>query len=79
MTTVYGVTYVGARDQIEKQLRDKVNIPQEARWKISAYVARQVSDTVSLCIFLSADALVRPSMLSATCSMGPRRSRIGST
>ncbi|KAF8519384.1 DNA/RNA polymerase [Hysterangium stoloniferum] len=41
MTTVYGVTYIGAREQIERQLREKPDIPPEMRFKISAYVAKQ--------------------------------------
>lgn len=40
MTTVYGVTYVGARDQIEKQL--KGDIPEEECWETSSYLAKQV-------------------------------------
>lgn len=42
MTTVYGVTYIGAREQIEKQLREKSDIPTESRYRISAYVAKRV-------------------------------------
>lgn len=42
MTTVYGVTYVGARDQIEKQLKDRGDIPEEECWATSSYLAKQV-------------------------------------
>ncbi|KAJ8690626.1 DNA-directed RNA polymerase [Pleurotus ostreatus] len=42
MTTVYGVTYVGARDQIEKQLKDRKDIPDEDTWGASAYLAKKV-------------------------------------
>ncbi|KIJ61213.1 hypothetical protein HYDPIDRAFT_177116 [Hydnomerulius pinastri MD-312] len=42
MTTVYGVTYVGAREQIEKQLKDRGDIPEEECWGASAYLAKQV-------------------------------------
>jgi DNA-directed RNA polymerase len=42
MTTVYGVTYVGAREQIEKQLRDKGDFAEEECWNVSAYVAKKV-------------------------------------
>lgn len=42
MTTVYGVTYVGARDQIERQLREKTDIPAAVRFNVSSYVAKQV-------------------------------------
>lgn len=42
MTTVYGVTFVGARDQIEKQLRERTEVPSEMRFRVSSYVAKQV-------------------------------------
>lgn len=42
MTTVYGVTYIGAREQIEKQLRDKNVVPEEECWAASAYLAKRV-------------------------------------
>ncbi|KAI5119282.1 hypothetical protein M0805_008061 [Coniferiporia weirii] len=42
MTTVYGVTYIGAREQIEKQLRDRGDIPANEAWNASAYLARNV-------------------------------------
>ncbi|KAG2151835.1 hypothetical protein BD769DRAFT_1623558 [Suillus cothurnatus] len=42
MTTVYGVTYIGARDQIERQLRDRKDIPEEECWGASAYLAKRV-------------------------------------
>ena len=47
MTTVYGVTFVGARDQIERQLRERTDVPPELRFRVSAYVAKQVRDTSS--------------------------------
>ncbi len=42
MTTVYGVTLVGARAQVEKQLRDRGDIPTELCWEFAAYLARKV-------------------------------------
>lgn len=42
MTTVYGVTFVGARDQIEKQLKERSDIPPEECWTAAAYLARKV-------------------------------------
>jgi len=42
MTTVYGVTYVGARDQIEKQLKDLGTIPEEDCWLAACYLAHVV-------------------------------------
>jgi DNA-directed RNA polymerase len=42
MTTVYGVTFVGARDQLQKQLSDRGDIPEELCWLSSAYLAKRV-------------------------------------
>ncbi|KAF9006988.1 DNA/RNA polymerase [Cyathus striatus] len=42
MTTVYGVTFVGAREQIEKQLKDRKDIPEEECWPAASYLARLV-------------------------------------
>jgi DNA-directed RNA polymerase, mitochondrial len=42
MTTVYGVTFVGAREQIEKQLRERGDVPAEACYLGAAYLTRQV-------------------------------------
>ncbi|KAG8954804.1 DNA-directed RNA polymerase [Tulasnella sp. 419] len=42
MTTVYGVTLVGARAQIEKQLRDRDDIPQAMCYGAASYLARKV-------------------------------------
>lgn len=39
-----GVTYVGARAQIEKQLRDRPDIDRDMLWEASSYIARSVSD-----------------------------------
>ncbi|KDQ17027.1 hypothetical protein BOTBODRAFT_129343 [Botryobasidium botryosum FD-172 SS1] len=41
MTTVYGVTYVGARAQIEKQLKERGDIPREECWDASSYLAKK--------------------------------------
>ncbi|EGN94691.1 hypothetical protein SERLA73DRAFT_114135 [Serpula lacrymans var. lacrymans S7.3] len=41
MTTVYGVTYIGARDQIERQLKDRKDIPEEECWNAAAYLAKK--------------------------------------
>ncbi|KAH9837674.1 DNA/RNA polymerase [Rhodofomes roseus] len=40
MTTVYGVTFIGAREQIERQLKERGDIAAEDCWKASAYLAR---------------------------------------
>jgi DNA-directed RNA polymerase, mitochondrial len=42
MTTVYGVTFVGAREQIDRQLRDRGDIPAEECYMAAAYLAKQV-------------------------------------
>lgn len=42
MTTVYGVTFVGARDQLHRQLTDRGDIPEELCWLGSAYLAKKV-------------------------------------
>ncbi|KAF9444243.1 DNA/RNA polymerase [Macrolepiota fuliginosa MF-IS2] len=42
MTTVYGVTYIGAREQIEKQLKDRKDIPEEEYWGAASYLAHVV-------------------------------------
>jgi DNA-directed RNA polymerase, mitochondrial len=42
MTTVYGVTFVGAREQIEKQLKDRKELPEEECWTAASYLAKKV-------------------------------------
>ncbi|KAF5347347.1 hypothetical protein D9756_009879 [Leucocoprinus leucothites] len=42
MTTVYGVTYIGAREQIERQLKDRGDIEEEECWPAAAYLAHVV-------------------------------------
>jgi DNA-directed RNA polymerase len=42
MTTVYGVTFVGARAQIEKQLKEKSELSEEECWEASGYVTQKV-------------------------------------
>ena len=42
MTTVYGVTFVGARAQIEKQLKELDKFPQEKSWNVSTYLTKLV-------------------------------------
>ena len=42
MTTVYGVTFIGAREQIEKQLKDRGDIPVEECWLAASYIAKNV-------------------------------------
>jgi len=42
MTTVYGVTFIGAREQIERQLKDRKDIPEEECWPAASYLAKKV-------------------------------------
>jgi DNA-directed RNA polymerase len=42
MTTVYGVTFVGARAQIEKQLKELHGFPHEKAWSASSYLTKLV-------------------------------------
>ncbi|KAK7055086.1 DNA-directed RNA polymerase [Favolaschia claudopus] len=46
MTTVYGVTFVGARDQIEKQLKDRKDLPEEECWLAANYLAKRVLSAI---------------------------------
>ncbi|PPQ83911.1 hypothetical protein CVT25_000656 [Psilocybe cyanescens] len=46
MTTVYGVTFIGAREQIEKQLRDRTDLPKEMCWQAATYIAKQLLATI---------------------------------
>ena len=46
MTTVYGVTFIGAREQIEKQLKERKDIPEEECWSTAAYLAKRVIDCI---------------------------------
>ena len=48
MTTVYGVTFVGAREQIERQLKDRGDIPYEECYMASVYLAKQVQRNCTL-------------------------------
>lgn len=46
MTTVYGVTFIGAKAQIERQLKDRGDIPPERLYKCSVYLGRLVLDSI---------------------------------
>ena len=50
MTTVYGVTFVGAREQIERQLRIADIVDPDMRYQTSVYLANVVSVTPGLTI-----------------------------
>jgi hypothetical protein len=46
MTTVYGVTFVGAREQIERQLRIAEIVDPDMRYQSAAYLASVVGVTL---------------------------------
>lgn len=46
MTTVYGVTFIGARDQIERQLKDRGDIAPEDCWGSAAYLTRVTLESI---------------------------------
>ena len=46
MTTVYGVTFIGAREQIERQLKDRKDIPHEECWSTASYLAKKVMECI---------------------------------
>ncbi|KNC76865.1 hypothetical protein SARC_10656, partial [Sphaeroforma arctica JP610] len=46
MTNVYGVTFVGAREQIAGRFQDRKDIPEEYVYPAAAYVTRKVFDSM---------------------------------
>lgn len=56
MTNVYGVTFMGARAQIENRLKDIPAIPQEKHAVLATYITRLVFDSISK-IFTGATAI----------------------
>lgn len=46
MTSVYGVTYIGARDQIKRRLQERSNIGDDAQFFGAACYAAKVSTFV---------------------------------
>ncbi|GAA5889219.1 hypothetical protein JCM16303_004353 [Sporobolomyces ruberrimus] len=46
MTTVYGVTFIGAKNQIQRQLKDRGDIPAENLYMCSLYLGRLVLDSI---------------------------------
>lgn len=42
MTTVYGVTFVGAKNQVLRQLVDRGDIPAEELWTTASYLAKVI-------------------------------------
>ena len=66
MTNVYGVTFVGARDQIEARLNDRGDVPEALVFKyvcvcfffsrLAAQSAQVTSARLSLCLVYTSDA-----------------------
>lgn len=48
MTTVYGVTFVGAREQIERRLTERGDVAPEDAWLAAAYLAKKVSVSLTV-------------------------------
>lgn len=46
MTTVYGVTFIGAKDQVMRQLADRGDIVPEDLWGCASYLARTILDCI---------------------------------
>lgn len=46
MTTVYGVTFIGAKRQIQRQLRDRGDIPLEDQYRAATYLAERVLSSI---------------------------------
>ena len=46
MTTVYGVNFIGAKNQIQRQLKDRGDIPAEHLYACSLYLGRLVLDSI---------------------------------
>ena len=79
MTTVYGVTFIGAREQIEKQLKDRGDIPAELVWDASTYLAKKVRPyTEHTQSIFTHQLLKRYWLRLVTRSRAPRASRTGS-
>jgi DNA-directed RNA polymerase len=77
MTTVYGVTFVGAREQIERQLRDK-NVAEEDCWGASAYLAKKVTIPFFVAEINQWPSAFRSSLASVTSSAVPEAFKHGS-
>jgi len=46
MTTVYGVTLIGAKDQVMRRLQDRKDVPAEKIWLAGGYLARLIIDCI---------------------------------
>lgn len=46
MTTVYGVTYIGAKNQVMRQLADRGDTPVEDLWISASYLAKAIMECI---------------------------------
>ena len=46
MTTVYRVTFIGARDRIEGQFRERKDIPDKESWYAALYLTKKVIESI---------------------------------
>ncbi|PWN18317.1 DNA/RNA polymerase [Microstroma glucosiphilum] len=46
MTTVYGVTFIGAKNQVLKQLTARGDIPSEELWGVASFLAKRILKSV---------------------------------
>lgn len=79
MTTVYGVTFIGAREQIEKQLKDRGDISQEDCWGAASYLAKQVWAFRSMTALSVTYLYLRCFSALVTSSPEQKRFKLGST
>jgi DNA-directed RNA polymerase len=56
MTSVYGVTLIGARDQIKKQLKDKGIFDPQTLFYVSMYLAKKTIESIGD-LFKNANAI----------------------
>jgi DNA-directed RNA polymerase len=77
MTTVYGVTFVGAREQIERQLRIAEIVDPDVRYQCAAYLANVVGVRLGSVAEGASHFASRHFAVLAISSEGPRISRIG--
>lgn len=56
MTSVYGVTLIGARDQIKKQLKDKKLFDPQTLFYVSMYLAKKTIESIGD-VFKEANAI----------------------
>lgn len=47
MTSVYGVTFIGAREQIYRQLRDQDFLSEAETYRASLYIAKLTLNAIS--------------------------------